>query len=82
MYPVVATEFTRLSLFGGVLIGLSAVMVMGLFGNIAGIAGISKGLISPSAWHWRPRRSRLAAIVPAGPIAAPLAVLLLTGAFP
>jgi rhodanese-related sulfurtransferase len=45
MGPVVPTEFTPwLSLFGGVLIGLSAVMVMGLFGKIAGITGITKGL--------------------------------------
>ena len=47
MGPVVATEFTPwLSLLGGVLIGLSAVMVMGMFGKIAGIAGITKGLTS------------------------------------
>ncbi|MDA8870170.1 YeeE/YedE thiosulfate transporter family protein [Rhizobiaceae bacterium] len=44
MEPVVATEFTPwASLAGGVLIGLSAVMVMALFGRIAGIAGISTG---------------------------------------
>ena len=44
MEPIVPTEFTPwASLAGGVLIGLSAVMVMALFGRIAGIAGISTG---------------------------------------
>ena len=44
MEPVVATQFTPwASLVGGVLIGSSAVMVMALFGRIAGIAGISTG---------------------------------------
>lgn len=83
MYPVVATEFTPwLSLFGGVLIGLSAVMVMGLFGKIAGIAGISKGLTSsvPGIGGPDDRGWRLSFLL--GLIAAPLAVLLLTGAFP
>ena len=77
MEPVVATEFTPwASLAGGVLIGLSAVMVMGLFGRIAGIAGISTGAMgalvpmsgaSDHAW-------RFAFI--AGLIAAPLLVAL------
>lgn len=40
------TAFTPwASLAGGVLIGLSAVMVMGLFGRIAGISGITKGFL-------------------------------------
>ena len=40
------TAFTPwASLGGGVLIGLSAVMVMGLFGRIAGIAGITQGAL-------------------------------------
>ena len=44
MAPVVATEFTPwASLLGGILIGLSAVLVMVVFGRIAGIAGISSG---------------------------------------
>ena len=44
MEPVVPTEFTPwASLGGGGLIGLSAVMVMALFGRVAGIAGISTG---------------------------------------
>ena len=46
MGPVTPTDFTPwLSLFGGVLIGLSAVIVMGAFGKIAGISGITKGLV-------------------------------------
>ncbi len=50
MQPVVPTEFTPwASLAGGVLIGLSAVMVMVLFGRIAGIAGISTGAMSACA---------------------------------
>ena len=80
MPPVVPTEFTPwTSLFGGVLIGLSAVMVMALFGRIAGIAGISTGAMSALApdgrgsdWLWR-----VAFIV--GLIAAPLLVGLATG---
>ena len=83
MGPVVPTEFTPwLSLFGGVLIGLSAVMVMGLFGKIAGITGITKGLTTaipgtggPNARGWR-----LSFLI--GLVAAPLVVLLTTGAFP
>lgn len=62
MLPVVATEFTPwASLFGGFLIGLSAVLVMLLFGRIAGIAGISTGALSvilpthetAQDWTWR-----------------------------
>jgi uncharacterized membrane protein YedE/YeeE len=83
MEPSVATAFTPWSsLFGGVLIGLSAVMVMALFGKIAGIAGITRGVtgILPAAQGPGDRGWRLAFL--AGLIAAPLAVLLLTGRFP
>lgn len=69
------TEFTPLaSLAGGVLIGLSAVMLMGFFGRIAGISGISSGLFAlPNGdWGWR-----LAFI--GGLVAAPLAVMLVSG---
>lgn len=46
MGPVVATEFTPwASLLGGALIGISAVMVMTVFGKIAGIAGITNGAL-------------------------------------
>lgn len=41
------TEFTPfLSLFGGALIGLSAVMLLGLNGRIAGISGITSRLLA------------------------------------
>ena len=76
MLPVVATPFTPYaSLIGGVLIGLSAVLVMALFGRVAGIAGIARGAFGMSGagdWTWR-----LAFV--AGLIAAPLVVTLLTG---
>lgn len=74
MGPVVETAFTPwASLFGGVLIGLSAVLVMLSFGRIAGIVGITSGLLSrfsakhptSSDWTWR-----LAFVL--GLIAAPL----------
>ncbi|MDQ1901151.1 YeeE/YedE family protein [Paracoccus sp. WLY502] len=69
----IETAFTPLaSLLGGVLIGLSAVMVMGLFGRIAGIAGIAQGAMALSGaakdrdWRWA---------FLAGLIVAPLAVM-------
>lgn len=69
------TPFTPLaSTLGGVLIGLSAVLVMALFGRIAGISGITIGAL-PSAradWDWR-----FAFVL--GLITAPLLVLLVTG---
>ena len=83
MGPAVATEFTPwLSLFGGALIGLSAVMVMGVFGKIAGITGITKGLtgLAPGVGGPGDRDWRLAFLL--GLIAAPVAVLLATGSFP
>ncbi len=76
MPPIIATEFTPFaSLFGGILIGLSAVMVMLFFGRIAGIIGISSGALSalmpasPRAKDWAWRLAFLA-----GLIAAPLLV--------
>lgn len=53
------TEFTPwASLVGGGLIGLSAVLVMLLFGRIAGISGIAVQALRPlasnfDAWAWR-----------------------------
>ena len=50
------TPFTPLaSTLGGVLIGLSAVLVMALFGRIAGISGITTGAIPARRddWDWR-----------------------------
>lgn len=81
MFPIVATDFTPwASLFGGVLIGLSAVLVMVLFGRIAGITGISSGAMSvllPNRatahdWGWR-------GTFILGLIAAPLLISALSG---
>lgn len=68
------TEFTPLmSLVGGTLIGLSAVLLMAFNGRIAGMTGILTGLLPPVStdWPWR------AAFI-AGAIAAPMLVLLLS----
>ena len=69
------TDFTPLqSLFGGALIGLSAVLLMGLHGRIAGMAGILSGIIPPLApdWQWR-------AAFLAGAIAVPVVFILAGG---
>lgn len=50
------TEFTPwMSLGGGVLIGLSAVLLMAIHGRVAGMTGILSGVIPPVAsdWGWR-----------------------------
>lgn len=50
------TEFTPMtSLTGGILIGISAVLLMGYMGRIAGMTGIVSGIIPPLAkdWMWR-----------------------------
>jgi uncharacterized membrane protein YedE/YeeE len=50
------TEFTPwLSLIGGILIGLSAVILMASDGRIAGISGIMSGILPPveTDWVWR-----------------------------
>lgn len=50
------TEFTPwMSLIGGILIGLSATLLMALHGRIAGMTGILTGVIPPvsSDWNWR-----------------------------
>ena len=66
-------NFTPISAaIGGALIGLSAVLLMAFTGRIAGIAGITGGLISPRTDD---RAWRLAFV--AGLIAAPLAAALL-----
>lgn len=56
MLPSTLTEFTPLaSLIGGVLIGLSALLVLLFFGRVAGISGITTaGLLTPAKdWVWR-----------------------------
>ena len=69
MHPYVAAAI------GGVLIGLSAVLLMTLSGRIAGISGIVGGLLPPKPV---PDRSwRLAFI--AGLVAAPVLLRALTG---
>jgi uncharacterized membrane protein YedE/YeeE len=50
------TEFTPLlAIAGGILIGLSSVLLMLFHGRIAGMTGILSGLIPPFAsdWKWR-----------------------------
>ncbi|QUJ78261.1 YeeE/YedE family protein [Sulfitobacter albidus] len=76
MLPAVPTEFTPIaSLAGGVLIGLSAVMVMALFGRIAGIVGITTGAVTAPDRGWR------IAFV-AGLLTAPVLWILATGTAP
>jgi uncharacterized membrane protein YedE/YeeE len=76
MLPITQTDFTPwASLGGGILIGLSAVMVMALFGRIAGIVGITAGAATGDDRGWR-----IAFI--AGLIAAPLLWLVANGAMP
>ena len=68
------TEFTPVeSLFGGTLIGLSAVLLMAFHGRIAGMTGILTGLLPPisSDWAWR-------AAFLAGAVVAPMLILSLS----
>ena len=73
------TEFTPLAATGGgILIGLSAVMLMALLGRIMGATGIVTGLMAPASaadFGWR------AALV-AGMVTAPALYLLATGGWP
>lgn len=65
------TEFTPLmSLLGGTLIGLSAVLLMAFHGRIAGMTGILTSLLPPvsSDWAWR-------AAFLIGAVAAPLLIV-------
>lgn len=69
------TEFTPwLSLLGGGLIGLSAVLLMAFHGRIAGMTGILAGVVPPVSpdWSWR-------AAFLAGAIAAPALIVAFTG---
>ncbi|MGB0505053.1 MAG: YeeE/YedE family protein [Pikeienuella sp.] len=76
---MIETAFTPLqSLGGGVLIGLSAVLLMATMGRIMGATGILAGLLQPlslSDWSWR-------AAVLLGMITGPVAVMLFTGQYP
>lgn len=70
------TEFTPVaSLLGGVLIGISAVLLMGLEGRVAGISGIASRLLPP---YSRGARPFLAFV--AGLVAAPFVAMLVSGA--
>lgn len=72
------TEFTPLASFaGGLLIGLSAVILMALNGRIAGMTAIFAGVLNPldAASRWR-----LAFLAMA--IAAPMAATLMGAMFP
>ncbi len=69
------TDFTPwLSLLGGGLIGLSAVLLMAFHGRIAGMTGILSGIVPPFSHNpgWR-----IAFL--AGAIAAPALIVLATG---
>ena len=70
--PETFTPFA--SLFGGMLIGLAAVILMAAEGRVAGISGIASRLLPP----WRgPTAGRLAFV--AGLVAAPLLFVISTG---
>jgi uncharacterized membrane protein YedE/YeeE len=81
------------SLFGGVLIGIAAAMLLLLNGRIAGVSGILGGLVAPSrgeiAWRvafiaglvFAPAVYQLAARLPAPTIEAGHPLLLLAGLF-
>lgn len=73
------TTFTPYaSLGGGILIGIASVMLMATLGRVFGATGIMAGLLQPSSssdWSWR-------ALLLAGMISGPLAVMAITGDMP
>lgn len=72
---IAMTDFTPLeSLFGGALIGLSAVLLMAFHGSIAGMTGILTGVIPPLSSEWRWRAAFLA-----GSVLAPLLYIAIGG---
>jgi len=76
---MITTTFTPLaSLFGGALIGLSAVVLMAVSGRIAGVSGIAARLLPP--FEDDEFFGRLAFV--AGLVAAPVVVLLVSGRLP
>ncbi|MGR3364471.1 MAG: YeeE/YedE family protein [Maritimibacter harenae] len=76
---VIETAFTPwASLIGGLLIGLGTVLLMAMRGNVLGATGILAGFMTPSSssdWGWR-------AVMIAGMLSGPIAILLFTGGFP
>lgn len=70
------TDFTPItSLVGGVMIGLSAVLLMATLGRIMGATGLLAGFLQPtnrSDWAWR-------ASLLGGMISAPALYLIVTG---
>lgn len=69
------TEFTPVaSLLGGILIGISAVLLMALEGRIAGISGIVSRLLPPYSGGVPPRLAFVTGLV-----AAPFVVMLVSG---
>lgn len=73
------TVFTPwMSLGGGALIGLAAVLLMATLGRVFGATGVLAGLMLPADradWIWR-------AALLAGMVSGPVAVLALTGQMP
>ncbi len=69
------TEFTPLmSLAGGALIGLAAVLLMMFHGRIAGMSGMLQGLLPPFATDWGWRAAFLG-----GAVLAPVLIVAFTG---
>lgn len=69
------TEFTPLmSIAGGLLIGLSAVLLMAFNGRIAGLTGIVGGIVPPLGGDWGWRAAFLA-----GAILAPIGYFAING---
>jgi uncharacterized membrane protein YedE/YeeE len=69
------TEFTPFpAILGGIMIGLSAVILMALIGRIAGMTGIVSGILPPVDNHWLWRSVFLA-----GAVCGPALYLAFTG---
>ena len=72
------TDFTPIqSLIGGVLIGLSAILLIAFHGRVAGMTGILSGVIPPLVSDWRWRAAFLV-----GAIVAPAVYLAAGGVIP
>ena len=69
------TDFTPwTSLAGGMLIGLSAVLLMAFHGRIAGLSGVLGGLLPPFSIDWQWRIAFLT-----GAITAPMIYMAISG---